>query len=234
MPAFKKTRERGARKGPGRDAFIDLARSMQMAERSVFSSAITQFITRVAARISPFLNGQHIPSVVEFINEIFPLHVSKHLADLRLKHLEEIEALQSGIRASKEAQNLKEAAAVGGEDVEDTVERGERGAIDVRRATAPAQIDFAGQPHVAETEQRQTVGRAEILSALGASNAAGRRAHSRAQPFKEANAKAASALYIPSTPTTKRCAFDGAWNKYRLRGARARVEELKAAMNAHL
>ena len=35
-------------------------------------------------------------------------------------------------------------------------------------------------------------------------------------------------------PVTKRSASDHAWNKDRLGGARARVEELKVKMNAHL
>ena len=41
-------------------------------------------------------------------------------------------------------------------------------------------------------------------------------------------------LDISSMPATKRRASDDSWNKNRLDGARARVEELKATINAHL
>lgn len=133
--------------------------------------------------------------------------MAKHLADLRLKHLKETEALLSGIRASTASQKLKDAAAVDFDGAEERVETGGRGEADSRGATLLVYIDFAAHPHVAETEARKTVERAYILSTLGASNAGERRAHARARTPTEENAKEAMALDILSMPATKRHSF---------------------------
>lgn len=53
-------------------------------------------------------------------------------------------------------------------------------------------------------------------------------------PSDETNAKAALALEILPMPATKRRASYDAWSEDRLGGAMARIEELKATMNAHI
>lgn len=79
---------------------------MKQAERSVVSAAITHVITRLAA-MSPFLNKKRIQAVVDCMNYICPPHVAKHLSEVRLKHLMETEAMQSGIRAAAGEKRLK-------------------------------------------------------------------------------------------------------------------------------
>lgn len=94
--------------GLARYAFIEFSSNMQLAERSVLSAALTKVITKIAARFPNFVNGQLMPSVVECINDIFPSHVAKHLRYLRLKHLKEMDAMKSSIRASAAAQKMKD------------------------------------------------------------------------------------------------------------------------------
>lgn len=78
----KKTRERGMRTGPGRDAFIDLTRSTQPDERSVFSPAPAQVITKIAARMPPFVNVQLMQSVVDACTT-FAHRTSRNTPDTR-------------------------------------------------------------------------------------------------------------------------------------------------------
>lgn len=112
--AVKKTRERGMRTGAGRDAFIYLSCSKLMAGRALFSAALTQIITRIAAMLPPFLNRHPIKAEVGCISDIFSPPVAKHLADLRRKHLKVIETLKSGIRTSSTIQTLRNAPTASG------------------------------------------------------------------------------------------------------------------------
>lgn len=162
-----------------------------------------------------------------------PPHVARHLADLRLTHLKEMKALQSSIRAKALAQKLKSAPTAADASEAECAETAERGAAGGCGATKPVNIDFASHSHVSENEKRQMVERADVFTSLSAWNAAERRAHARAHPVGEANAKAAATLNIRPIPEKKRRATNDAWNKYRLGITRARVEYLKATMNAH-
>lgn len=73
-----------------------------------------------------------------------------------------------------------------------------------------------------------------VLTKLAASNAAEIRAHDRAHPVACEKAKEATALDLLTMPATKRRATDESWNKDLLGNARARVEELKANINAQI
>lgn len=85
---------------PGRDAFIDLSHNMMLPERTAFSAGLTQLIASLATRLPPFIYHKPSPDVIACIEDICPTSVSKRLAELRVKHLEKVESVQSSCRAA--------------------------------------------------------------------------------------------------------------------------------------
>ena len=145
----------------------------------------------------------------------------------------ETEALHSSIRASAAMQKLKDAPPASGTAGVKSTESGEIGTAGGRGATETFHIDFAVHLHVTEGEERQTGGRADILTSLAVYNAAERRAHARAKPASDTNAKCFADLDIPPVTASKRRASEDARNKDRLMRIRAGFEDFEATINAH-